>query len=281
MFRNVIVGVDQHSEGRDAIALAVRLAAPGATLTLAHIYTGFYAVSPEVLAWVDEERKESETFLHDLLARTGVTAEGISLGAESVGEGLHRLAQRHHADLLVIGTTRHGVAGRVLIGDDARSALNGAPCAVACAPLGYAGDEADPTATIGVGYDGTPESDHALAVARELATAAGATVEALHVVHVPSVLAAAPLAWENIEPTMVATARAKLDLLPGVTGSAVAGDPMRVLSAMSHRVGLLVVGSRGYGPFRRAIYGSTSAYLQRHAACPLLVIPRGAEETPS
>jgi nucleotide-binding universal stress UspA family protein len=35
-----------------------------------------------------------------------------------------------------------------------------------------------------------------------------------------------------------------------------------------------VVGSRGYGPVKRLVLGSTSAYLQRHARCPLLVLPR-------
>jgi hypothetical protein len=37
-----------------------------------------------------------------------------------------------------VGSSRHGVLGRVLMGDDARASLNGAPCAVAAAPLGYA-----------------------------------------------------------------------------------------------------------------------------------------------
>jgi len=41
-------------------------------------------------------------------------------------------------------------------------------------------------------------------------------------------------------------------------------------------VQLLVVGSRGYGPMKRLILGSTSDYLQRHARCSLLVLPRSA-----
>lgn len=38
MFTNVLVGVDGHWGGRDAIALARRLAAPEATITLAHVF---------------------------------------------------------------------------------------------------------------------------------------------------------------------------------------------------------------------------------------------------
>ena len=38
MFENVIVGLDGRQGGRDAIALAGRLAALGATVTFAHVY---------------------------------------------------------------------------------------------------------------------------------------------------------------------------------------------------------------------------------------------------
>ena len=44
---------------------------------------------------------------------------------------------------------------------------------------------------------------------------------------------------------------------------------------------LLIVGSRGYGPMYRLFHGSVSAYLLRHVACPLLVLPRGAMEQPA
>jgi len=39
-------------------------------------------------------------------------------------------------------------------------------------------------------------------------------------------------------------------------------------------VDLLVVGSRSYGPVKRLVVGSTSNYLERHARCALLVLPR-------
>ena len=40
MFTNILVGVDGGLGGRDAIALARRLAAKRSTLTLAHVYPG-------------------------------------------------------------------------------------------------------------------------------------------------------------------------------------------------------------------------------------------------
>ena len=38
-----------------------------------------------------------------------------------------------------------------------------------------------------------------------------------------------------------------------------------------------MTGSRGYGPLRRLVLGSTSARLVREAPCPVLVLARGAE----
>jgi nucleotide-binding universal stress UspA family protein len=48
------------------------------------------------------------------------------------------------------------------------------------------------------------------------------------------------------------------------------------LAAFGDQVDILVVGSRGYGPVKRLVLGSTSDYLERHARCPLLVLPRVA-----
>ena len=43
---------------------------------------------------------------------------------------------------------------------------------------------------------------------------------------------------------------------------------------------LLIVGSRGYGPVRRALLGSTSTVLLRSTPTPILVLPRAAGSDP-
>lgn len=64
-----------------------------------------------------------------------------------------------------------------MIRDDTRAALNVALCAVAIAPTGYR-DHPVALRAIGVGYDDSPQSEHALAIARELADLNGATLSA-------------------------------------------------------------------------------------------------------
>ena len=65
--------------------------------------------------------------------------------------------------------------------------------------------------------------------------------------------------------------------MPGVEGEVVFGLAGEELAAFGEGVDILVVGSRSYGPVRRLVIGSTSDYLERHARCALLVLPRASE----
>jgi nucleotide-binding universal stress UspA family protein len=262
MFDNVLVGVDGRPTGRDAIALARRLVDPDGVLTLAHAY---FHQSPE----------QAEAPLEDERRMAGVDAQLITFLAQTPGRGLHLLAEREQADLLVVGSCIRGAFGRATLGDDTRAALNGAPCAVAVAPRGYALHDR-PIRRVGVAYTATPESVNALAAARQLAAANHATVHVLQVVTLPSTAYAgfiAPGLGETID-AMLEDARTGLHQLSGVETRAVYGLAGEELAAFGDEVDVLVTGSRGYGPIRRLMVGSTCDYLERHARCPLLVLPR-------
>jgi nucleotide-binding universal stress UspA family protein len=69
-------------------------------------------------------------------------------------------------------------------------------------------------------------------------------------------------------------AQAEVDALAGVEGHVALGLAGEELAAFGSQVDLLVVGSRGYGPIRRLIFGSTSGHLAGNARCPLVVLPR-------
>jgi len=279
MFENVLVGVDGRSYGRDAIALASQLARADGALTLAHVYAGelnlMHALAPGVL---EEEAAASQKLLEDERAAAGVQAELVGVAAGSPGAGLHRQAEEQGADLLVVGSCSHSALGRAMLGDDTRAALNGAPCAVAVAARGYA-SLPRPLAKVGVACNGSPESEHALAVARAVAQDTRASVHALEVVTIPSYAftgLVAPGIGESIE-RMLAEATERMGALEGAEGRAVYGLAGEELAAFGDEVDLLVVGSRGYGPIKRLVLGSTSEYLERHARCSLLVLARLSE----
>ena len=275
MFNNVLVGVDGRPGGRDAIALARRLAAPGATITLAHIYASDFIIGRGAALHDPIERANFQDLLERERDHGMLDAELTIYGQRAVGRGLHELAEERNADLLVVGSTRHALLGRVLMGDDSRAALNGAPCAIAIAPRGYV-QVAHPIKRVGVGYDGTPESMYALNAARELAARSGAKIKALWIVSLDDVEEERPIPadWRQESEQLVRDCSERLRELDDVEGLAVYGGPREELARLGKELDLLIVGSRGYGPHGHVFHGSVSNYLVGHADCPLLVLPR-------
>jgi nucleotide-binding universal stress UspA family protein len=277
MFGHVLVGVDEHEGSRDAITLGRKLLAPDGELTLAHVYAGDpHVYRSTSAAYEAAEQDRALELLGRAREELGLDVSLRAGGAPSVGRGLHELAEQQEADLLVVGSTRRGLFGRVLISDDTRAALNGAPCAVAVAPAGYA-HEPVVMREVGVGYDGSPESAHALELARELASGFGAKLSAFTAVSA-SARAFAPgeLLLSEVIAQLVGQALEDIGALGGVEPHAAYGEAAEELALYSASLDLLVVGSRGYGPLGRLVHGSTSLRLARTARCPLLVLPRGA-----
>jgi nucleotide-binding universal stress UspA family protein len=277
MFNNVIVGVDEQQGGRDAIALAKDLVAEDGELTLAYVHFGDPKLTPgSSPAFEATERQRALELLAKAREDAGIEAELLCKGSPSVGRGLHELAERQRADLLVVGSCRRGLIGRVLVGDHTRDALNGAPCAVAVAPAGYS-EHPTVLSEIGVAYNGSPESQYALAVARELAAERGAKLSAFEAISLPVYLFgtdSGPVA-DSIS-TYVDQARERIAALGDVEPHAAYGAAAEELALYGASVDLLVIGSRGYGPIGRLVHGSTSQQLARTARCPLLALTRAA-----
>jgi nucleotide-binding universal stress UspA family protein len=278
MFDNVLVGVDGTANGASAIALAGQLADSGAKITLANVRAGalhhLHASIPEA---VSEERDASYELLERERAAAGIDAELVSVVAASPGRGLHTQADEQGANLLVVGSSSRGLLGRTMLGDDTRASLNGAPCAIAIAAHGYA-PTPPPILRVGVGYNGSNESEAALDVARTLAERHHASLQAMDVVSLPTYAFTGiipPITGDGVE-SLLTEARALIDAHEGVEGHVVYGLAGEELAAFGDQLDLLVVGSRSYGPLQRVVLGSTSNYLQRHARCSLLVLSRGA-----
>lgn len=275
VFGNVLVGVDFRRSGRDAIALASQLMDREGTMTLAHVHSErvgpAHLLDPRLL---EQERERAEATLEQERATAEVQAQLLLAHGPTPGQALHEAAEQRGADLLVLGSCHRGVLGRAMLGDDTRAAIDGAPCAVAIAPAGLA-RRPRPIATIGVAYDGSHESEVALQVARTLAASRDARIRALHVVSLAAYQYAAigAMVLTDIDDS-VSRADAVMKAIEGVDGRAEFGLPAEDLAAFSAEVDLLIVGSRGYGPWGRLVHGSTSAQLARHTRGPLLIVPR-------
>ena len=238
----------------------------------AHVYRSASA------AYEAGERERARELLEKVREETEPQANLRWREAPSVGRGLHELCEVIGADLLVVGSSRRGLLGRVLMGDDTRAALNGAPCAIAIAPTGYS---AQPLAMreIGVGYDGSPESEHAVTIARRIAAECGAKLSAFEAVSLPTYTFVGGVGSNRRRARRRWSTRRESDHRPRpFEPHAVYGRPVEELAVYSASLDLLVVGSRSYGPIGRLIHGSTSLELAGAARCPLLVLTRGARE---
>jgi nucleotide-binding universal stress UspA family protein len=284
MFETIVVGVDGREGGRDALSLAGRLAlvAGGELVAVRALPFEYYVARAGAPPYSTIAEQDAECELAAELEDADVKARQIVVGDTSPARALHRVAEAERADVIVVGSTRHGRLGRVFAGDDAAGTLHGSPCPVAVAPHGLADAEWKPVQKIGVGFDGRPEAQQALTLAVAVAQHCGASLSVQSVVATP-VPYAGPTAYEG-DWLQRAEAHAREQLaeaLAGITVEAV-GDvvvghgPVDDLVELSANVDLLVLGSRAWGPVRRTVIGSTATHLMRRSHCPVLVLPRGA-----
>ena len=284
MYRNVIVGYDGSAQADDAVALAKQVAdATGGSLTLA---TVFYLNSrlggrDPILRDVEAEQTRK---LEEVASAAGARTEIVA--STSAARGLHWLAEERDADLIVVGSAHHGRAAQVFAGNVGIALLHDSPCAVAVAPHGYAEATHTSITQVTVGYDGSPDAHMALDDAAELAATADVPLKVVTVAETPPIVygkgGGPNYSWQALREDIKQIMRQRLDealeTLPSnleVESTLIEGEaPAELASAAAD--GLLLLGSRGYGPVRRVIIGSTSADLMRFAPCPVIVHPRSA-----
>ncbi|HEY7622656.1 MAG TPA: universal stress protein [Solirubrobacteraceae bacterium] len=287
MFTTIVVGIDGREGGRDALALGERLRRLfGGELVAVHAYPyDFFLSRASTPDFESALHGNAQGLIADELERAGVTAHTMALPDGSPGRALHMAAKWHESDLIVVGSDHRGPVGRVLAGDVTAGTLHGARCPVVVAPCRYAEHGGD-IRTIGVGYDGSRESHAAARLAAELTTAIGARLRVILVLESPTPGGEGlgyDRAWEERAAATRREAQRRLDdLLEELgdiaTGEVVIGSPVRELCYAANDFDLLVTGSRGYGPVRRVMLGSTSSQLTHQAPCPVLVLTRTAVE---
>jgi nucleotide-binding universal stress UspA family protein len=290
MQSKVLIGYDDSSEGDDALVLGQRLseildASPVVTFVIAHPRHD------------TDKRKFDEAvdrFSEPIFAKARERLDGLEVTTrpfvdDSPAAGIYELADWEKPRAIVIGSTRHGRSGRVLVGTVGGSLLSGVHCSVAVAPRGYADGELD-LRRIGVAVDGSSESRRALSAAAYLAERAKTPLRIISVMGTPHYVLGGLLSpldpdeyrefkkseWERVYED--ATRR----VADGVATEPLLlhGDPAEALAEAAGDLDLLVLGSRGYGPVKGTLLGSVSARVMSAAACPVMVVPRGAGPTP-
>jgi nucleotide-binding universal stress UspA family protein len=291
MARTLIVGYDGSNLGNDALVLGGVLADCLAAVPLvAHVRPPLPPIplSPRVEEIVEGE---VETMLGAARKRLpGREVEVRALVDGSPARVLHELAEDEDPIAVVIGSSHRGPVGRVMLGGVGTGLLSGAPCAIAVAPSGYAERPERRVQKLCVAFDGSEEARTALSVA---AGVAGRLHGSLTVVAVVE-----PVRYDYPTPYPVADPvreqRQREEAIADIVGQAMerlpeslpaerqlmVGDPAALIAEAASDHDLLVVGSRGYGPVRRALLGSVSARLMELASTPVLVLPRDAGDDP-
>jgi nucleotide-binding universal stress UspA family protein len=285
----ILVGVDASERSRDALAFAHQVAAAsGAAVVVANIFP--YDDRPSRMANLGfREVLESDAVKVVEQMRTAVAEDPVRTAVAarmSAAHGLHDLAEMEHAELIVVGSSHTGTAGRVMPGSTAEKLLHGAPCPVVIVPQGCR-DHVGELRHIGVAYDGSPEAEAALHGAIEIARATGAELRVIRVMDALQYSSPALMGgpgYVQLRDDIEKALRAELDdavgrIPAGVSAEAIflTGDPAHELAQQSGTLDLLLTGSRGYGPLRAVLAGGMTGRLMRQAACPVLVIPRGVE----
>jgi nucleotide-binding universal stress UspA family protein len=280
----IVVGYDPQSRDRATVQFGVAAArftgAPLIVVSVCHGGDVHHA----------EELPPDATAAHEeLRAELDVPVDVREVKGSSAARALHEVAEAEAAELLVVGSTHRGSAGRVLAGSTAERLMHGAPCSVAVVPHGW-----EPRHTldpIGVGFTATEEGRQALQAAHALATKAGAHLRVLTVAKTGAGVFATTEAThpDRLERTdrqdvvglhkVEAERRAREAVASLGNGDvdvdAFVEEPADALVRASENLELLVCGSRGYGPVRAVLLGGVTRRVVAEAHCPVIVLPRG------
>lgn len=208
--------------------------------------------------------------------------------------GIAHAVEEIKPELIVLGSSHRGSVGSVLVGGTAERVIHDGSSPVAVVPHGYERPE-EGVQVIGAAFTPTAEGREALHAGAVLARAAGIRLRAITVLdpeHADE-QSHGLMAEQHREtaPTEGKAARSRLgaeaELRAAITELApdlevdvdvLVNDPADGLVAASKRVDLMIMGSRALGPRRAVVLGSVSRKVAEGAACPVLILPRGANE---
>lgn len=284
MFKRIVVAYDGSDPSRSAAQVAFRIADRAkAHVLLVRVIerTDGLPAHPEAFADLQRQLRERDKEARDELqalersAPAGLAVESKLVQGKTVGALLDLLAEED-ADLALAGT--HGVGGlKPYLGSVSHQLVEHAPC-----PVLLLRGEPPPERDLDVlaALDGSEPSLRALAAARTLAVALGASLRLVHAVdprpplggrHFPTVTKMLREQGQDL----LREARKTIDAPPPeeVSEEVLEGAPRTALLAACerHAPAVLVVATRGVGGFAGMLLGSTAREAINRAQCPVLV----------
>jgi len=222
-----------------------------------------------------------------------VPARFVRHRARSVAVGLLELAQKHHASLIVLGSSSAGALGHVVLGSVTDRLLHSSPVSLALAPRGYRCRPAHEVDRVTVAYGGgEAESIVVAAAAIAVRLKASMRIASFAVWSRPAyttTLGTDPedLVLEEWKSTLGATVGESLAQVEGL-----ADAPVDVETVVGHGQAwgdaiedivwsdrdVLVVGSSELGPVAQVFIGSRASKIVRHSPVPVIVLPRARAE---
>ena len=245
--------------------------------------------SVEYEAETEEGQRISEQRAREVLQEevekvrsAGGTVAGEHLIEGRVAPGIVGLAEEIGAGLVVVGSRGRGGIRRALMGSVSDSVVRHAHCPVLVVRDG--GRERDYLpGRILLAVDGSAEASAAARTAAELADH---TDSELHVVHVGEVRPVSHperrgyrARYDELQEQARRLLKEQVDEVNSAGGTVSRahlrmGRPDEEIVVLGEEIGagFIVTGSRGLGGMRRALMGSASDSIVRHAHCPVLVV---------
>ncbi len=283
--KTIVIGTSLTEASDGVVRTGVALArATGAAVWLVHAYVPI-AMAPGIgldAEWIEEQRKTLQELLTEQALRTGLSAlagfspHQICLGIGSAHRTIGDLAQRVHADLIVVGTAEsHGI-----LGSTADRVIRKAPCPV----LAIRSEASFPPTRVEIPVDFSPISAHALREGLDFLAQIGcpaAETEVLFVLNpfeIGGSINFSPeqiqrFAGEELGRFVAANEKAR----PCAARVRSGYEREEILATLQERkVDLAVLGTHGRGGFERLVIGSVAAGVLRSASCNLLIVPPAA-----
>jgi nucleotide-binding universal stress UspA family protein len=280
----ILLATDGSEDAELAATNALALTeATGSELHLIHVLSlALDTQDPSSFEPEVRRQLEKRAALEELIGR--IEASGGEVGGSHPRVGrpdaeIVEEAEEIGAGLIVMGSRGFGLIRRALMGSVSDSVVKHAHCPV----MVVRGEAAEFPTQILLATDGSEEAHLVATTAADVAERTGSE---LHVVHVGEVKAVyhperhGYLArYEELQEGAKRLLEEQVEQVKAAGGK-VAGahlgmgrpDEEIVVLGQEIKAGLIVTGSRGLGGIRRALMGSVSDSVVRHAHCPVMVV---------